>query len=86
MSKMLWAIAMCETGLNRYHHTRDYEGMFGFYRGTWSEYKPKGFPAHAYLANPRQQVRVAEILVHRYGYSPWGCYTGGGYRYWIDKA
>jgi len=86
MPKVLWAIGMCEVGLNPIHHTRDYEGMFGFYRGTWQDYKPVGYPAHAYLANVRQQVIVAKILVKKFGYSPWGCYTNGDYRYWLSRS
>lgn len=79
LPQIYYAIGTCETSLNWHYHTRDYQGAFGFYRGTWDQYKPKGFPADADLATPRQQLTVAEILVSKFGYSPWGCYRNGDY-------
>ena len=81
-----YAIAACETGGKPGQHGRpdwdhrarsehaglDYEGAYGFLETTWDGYKPRGFPAAAWQATPRQQYIVARILVARFGgYSPW---------------
>lgn len=50
-----------------------YQGFVGFANSTWDAYAPRGFPSEAYLATPRQQVIVAEIVRSHYGYGAWGC-------------
>lgn len=75
-----WAVALCETGGNWRHHNRDYQGAFGFYRGSWDAFKPAGYPAEAYDATPRQQTTVMRRIRARYGWTGWGCYVHGGYR------
>jgi hypothetical protein len=77
---------MCETHLNWRHNSGTYQGAFGFYYGSWDAFKPKGAPSAAYLATPRQQYRAALNIYRRYGFSGWGCYTHGGYRYWMGRA
>jgi transglycosylase-like protein len=77
---------MCETGLNWRHSSGTYEGAFGFHYSSWDQFKPPGAPNAAYLASPRQQYRAALNIYRRYGFSGWGCYTHGGYRYWIRRA
>lgn len=86
LPKVWWAIGMCETGLNWTHRTRDYQGAFGFYAGSWDAFAPAGFPAEAYLASPRQQLVVARRIHARYGFTGWGCWTHGGYRVWMARV
>lgn len=86
LPKIWWAIGMCETGLDYRHNSGAYQGAYGFYRGSWDAFKPAGYPAEAYQATPRQQLTVARRIYARYGLTGWGCYTHGGYRYWIGKA
>ena len=86
LPRIWWAIGMCETGLNWRHHSSSYQGAFGFYSGSWDQFKPAGYPAEAYEATPWQQYQVALRIWRRYGFSGWGCYTGGGYRYWLARA
>lgn len=77
-------IGACETGYGRRPgnwrwDSGTYQGAFGFYHGTWDQYKtyadPKAgpYPAEAYLATPRQQYEVALAVWRRHGYSAWGC-------------
>lgn len=81
-----WAVGMCETGLNWRQRTRDYQGAYGFYRRSWDAFRPAGYPSEAYLASPWQQTVVMRRIRARYGWSGWGCYTHGGYRYWMGRA
>lgn len=82
----LLRIAKCETGgkpgqngrPDWNHRARSehpglyYEGALGFLQTTWDSYKPAGYPAGAHQATPAQQLRVAAILVKRFGnYSSW---------------
>lgn len=50
-----------------------FQGAFGFYYGTWDQYKPAGAPSEAYLATPRQQYQAAENVRSAHGYGAWGC-------------
>jgi hypothetical protein len=71
-----WWIARCESGSNPpnwRHNSGTYQGGLGFYRGSWDQFKPAGYPAEAYQATPWQQVVVAERIRARYGYTGWGC-------------
>ena len=77
---MEWAVALCETGGNWRHHTRDYQGAYGFYKGSWDAFRPARFPSEAYNASPRQQTVVMRRIRARYGWTGWGCVTHGGYR------
>lgn len=82
----LLQIARCETGgkagqkgrpdwdhrARSEHAGHWYEGGLGYLDSTWDAYKPKGFPAGAHRATPRQQLRVARTLVRTFGnYSSW---------------
>lgn len=86
LPKVWWAIGMCETGLNWRWNSGTYEGAFGFHYSSWDAFKPRGAPSAAYLATPRQQYAAALNIYRRYGFTGWGCYTGGGYRYWIART
>jgi hypothetical protein len=66
-------IARCETGINWRWNSGTYQGAFGFYYGTWDNFRPSRYPSEAYLANPRQQYTVALRVYARYGYGAWGC-------------
>lgn len=74
-----WArIGACETGYGKKPgqwtwNSGTYQGAFGFYRGTWDAYKPKGAPSEAYLATPRQQYQCALNVAAVHGYGAWGC-------------
>lgn len=80
-----WAVALCETGGNFRHRTRNYQGAWGFRDTSWDWLKPKGYPADADLATPWQQTVVMRRIRARFGWSGWGCYTGGGYLYWMGR-
>lgn len=72
-------LAWCESGSRPphdpvwSHRGGEYEGAFGFWHGTWLEYRYRGYPLHAYDASPWQQFRVAVRLRGLFGWSPWGC-------------
>ena len=74
-----WArIGACETGYGKRPgqwtwNSGTYQGAFGFYHGTWDQYKPKGAPSEAYLATPRQQYQCALNVYYAHGYGAWGC-------------
>lgn len=78
------AIGMCETQLNWQHNSGTYQGAFGFATGSWDAFRPPGYPSEAYLASPWQQYQVALRIYARYGFSGWGCWTHGGYRYHMN--
>lgn len=74
-------LAECESGSkppNWRHNSGTYQGAFGFYYGSWDQFKPvKGWPRDAHLATPWQQWRTALRIARRYGLaSPWGCWRG----------
>lgn len=71
-------IGACETGYGKRPgqwtwNSGIYQGAFGFYHGTWDQYKPAGAPSEAYLATPRQQYQAAENVKNAVGYGAWGC-------------
>lgn len=76
---------MCETHMNWRHHTTDYVSAFGIYRGSWSQFRPPSVPRDPERATPKQQFAVAMAIYRRYRFTGWGCWTHGGYRYWIGK-
>jgi hypothetical protein len=76
MDPTWWRIGICESGMNppNWHHDGgSFEGALGFYVGSWLQFKPAGYPEHAYEATPYQQIVVAERIRARYGYTGWGC-------------
>lgn len=79
-------LAVCESGENPpnwKHSSGTYEGAFGFYTGTWTDYKPNWIKAsRAIYATPKQQYAVALILYKEYGHSPWGCFKGSQH-WWV---
>lgn len=77
---------MCETRLNWRHHTSDYQGAFGFYSGSWDRFRLPYMPSEAYDATARDQYKVALRIYARYRWTGWGCWTHGGYRYWMGLA
>lgn len=85
LPKTWWAIALCETGGNWRHSTRDYVSAFGIYRGSWAAFRPAWVPADASKATPREQYAVALAIWRRYRFTGWGCFTHGGYRYWMGR-
>lgn len=71
-------IGACETGYGTRPGRWDwnsgtYQGAFGFYHGTWDQYKVPGAPSEAYLATPRQQYQTALRVAAVHGYGAWGC-------------
>jgi hypothetical protein len=71
-------IGACETGYGKRPgawnwNSGTYQGAFGFYYGTWDQYKPRGAPSEAYLATPRQQYQAALNVHADHGYGAWGC-------------
>jgi hypothetical protein len=85
MPKIWFAIAACEqpygSGVRWDAYSSGYEGAFGFAHSSWDAFKLPGYPDSANQASAWQQYQVALQIYHRYGFSGWGCYTGGGYRY-----
>lgn len=73
-------IARCETGMRWNWNSGTYQGAFGFYRGSWHQFRYPSYPREAYLATPWQQYRVALRIHAKYGYSGWGCWTN---RAWV---
>jgi hypothetical protein len=76
----LWIrIGRCEQpgkgykGINWSHPGPTYQGGLGFWYGTWNSFKYQSMPANAGSASWRQQMRVANRLLRKYGTSPWGC-------------
>ncbi len=41
-------------------------GGLGIAPGTWSTFRLRGMPTHAYLATPRAQIRVGWEVVHHF--------------------
>lgn len=74
LPEMWYRLGVCETGLNWRHSTTDYGGAFGFYRGSWDDYKPGGYPDEPEQATPREQYVVA-LRIARDGLGGWGCVT-----------
>lgn len=75
-----WArIGACETGYGKRPgdwtwNSGTYQGAFGFYYGSWDQFKPvASWPDEAYLASPWQQYQTALAIYRRYGFSGWGC-------------
>lgn len=71
-------IGACETGYGKRPgqwtwNSGRFQGAFGFYYGTWDQYKPRGAPSEAYLATPRQQYEAALNVAGVHGYGAWGC-------------
>lgn len=75
------AIGRCEQpgdgygGVNWTQRGSRYSGGLGFANSTWTQFRLPGMPASAGDASPFDQMRVASVLWHRYGFSPWGCRT-----------
>lgn len=70
-------LAQCESGANPpnwRHDSGTYTGAFGFYIGSWQDYRYPGYPARASQATPWQQYRVALRIHARFGFTGWGCY------------
>ena len=80
-------LAACESGSsppNWRHNSGTYEGAFGFYRGSWDQFKYRGYPQSASQATPWQQYRVARRIAARYRSiaGSWGCWRGAGHA-WV---
>lgn len=89
MPKHWQNLAACESGStppNWKHNSGTYEGAFGFYHGSWDDYRPKRYPASASQATPWQQWRVALRIAARYGIAePWGCWRGSDHA-WVRNG
>ena len=57
------------------HPGPTYQGGLGFYAATWDGFKPRGYPMDAGQATWRQQMRVANLVAKRVGFSAWGCWS-----------
>jgi hypothetical protein len=64
-------LAMCETGGNWRHRNSLYQGGLGFYYASWDAYRPRHFPAEAYLASPVEQVVVGKRIRADVGWVAW---------------
>jgi hypothetical protein len=64
-------LARCETGGNWRHRTSTYQGGLGFHYASWDAYRPRGFPAEAYLATREEQIAVARRIRADVGWSAW---------------
>jgi len=83
-------LAECESGSdppNWQHDSGTYQGAFGFYTGTWDQYRLDGYPREAYQATPWQQWRVALRVARATGgiRFPWGCWRGDSHA-WVRNG
>ena len=69
----VWAaLAECESdGTGSYNGSSGFDGGLQFHPGTWSAYRPAGYPAFAYQASPWQQIVVAERVLASQGWGAW---------------
>lgn len=86
MPKIWFAIAACEQPYGKYGaqwdaYSERYEGAFGFAHSSWDGFKLPGYPDSANKASTWQQYQVALAIYKRYGFTGWGCYMNGGYKY-----
>ncbi len=93
MPPIWFAIAACEQPSGKYGtqwnaSSSGYVTGFGFARSTWNQFKLPGYPSDATKASTWQMYKVALRVYHSEykpghirGFSGWGCYTGGGYKY-----
>lgn len=80
LPRIWYAIGMCETHLDWNFSNSSYVSAFGIYRPAWTQFSTL-IPERA---TPKQQLAVAQAIFRRYGLSAWGCYSHGGYRYWLS--
>lgn len=94
MSKLAYAVGVCETGLNPTHSSYGYVSAWGFARSVWEWFRhpdgphdpdrhtyPPALPGRPTYASLWQQYRVTMRKVrHFHGWSGWGCYDHGTYR------
>lgn len=89
MPKHWQNLAACESGSrppNWQHDSGTYVGAFGFYIGSWRQYRYAGYPARASQATSWQQWRVALRIAARFGIaSPWGCWRGSQHA-WVRNG
>ncbi len=82
-------LAACESGSsppNWRHNSGTYEGAFGFYHGSWDQFRPARYPSSASSATPWQQWQVALRIAARFGIaSPWGCWRGSQHA-WVRNG
>lgn len=65
-------LAACESGRRwDYNGSSGFDGGLQFHPGTWSGYRPRGYPEFAYQATARQQVVVAELVLADQGWNAW---------------
>lgn len=70
------SLAVCESGMNGVPRW-DYNGGSGFdgglqhSPGTWTAFKPDGYPDFAWQATPEQQVAVATRVQAEQGWNAW---------------
>lgn len=87
MPKHWQNLAACESGAsppNWKHNSGTYEGAFGFYHGSWDQFRPARFPASASSATPWQQFVVARRIAAHYRSiaGSWGCWRGAEHE-WV---
>jgi hypothetical protein len=63
-------VAQCESN-GRWNIDAYHDGGLQFHPGTWSRYKPAGYPAFAYQASREQQINVAERVLRVEGWDAW---------------
>lgn len=72
------ALAQCESSGHwnygapgAYTDGDGYEGGLNFAPSTWTSFKPRSYPAHAYDATPAQQITVARHVLAVQGWQAW---------------
>ena len=68
-----WArLAECESGGDwNYNGSDVFDGGLQFHPDTWSSYRLRAYPRYAWQATPRQQITVAERVLHDQGWAAW---------------
>jgi hypothetical protein len=70
LNSMWGRLAECESNGN-WRIDGAFDGGLQFHPGTWTAYRPDGFPRYAYEATPGQQVFVAEQVLAAEGWNAW---------------
>jgi hypothetical protein len=71
LERSVWSrLAECESN-GHWDIDADFDGGLQFHPGTWSSYRPAGYPEYAYEATPAQQIRVARRVLADQGWNAW---------------
>lgn len=69
-------LAVCESGMSGqprwdYNGSSGFDGGIQFHPGTWTAFKPSGYPNYAWQATPYQQIQVGKLVAAQQGAGAW---------------